>query len=168
MSPNVEEEQIHENEQVHDTLPDDRLLLEDESQSRVKEERKEEEVTPKSEPATAEVKEEQEDHDFEDSFRPEHVAEELQRLMADFPPVVDPIPQSESREGATAPDAFREMDGPYAPRRSRRYCGRTVSHDPLMFHTTIRMEHDHEASAQEEPIAQIDDKCPRFRLIWRH
>ena len=31
MSPNVGEEQIHDNEQVHDTLPDQRLLPEDES-----------------------------------------------------------------------------------------------------------------------------------------
>ena len=55
--------QIHDNEQVPHTLPNDRLLPEDESQSRVKEERKEEEATPKSEPATAEVKEEVGDHD---------------------------------------------------------------------------------------------------------
>ena len=53
-----------------------RLLQEDESQSRVKEERKEEDVTPKSEAATAGTKEEPDDHDSEDSFRPEHVVEE--------------------------------------------------------------------------------------------
>ena len=51
MSPNVEEEQ------VHDTLSASRLLPEDKSQSRIKEERKEEEVTPKSESAAAGVKE---------------------------------------------------------------------------------------------------------------
>ena len=155
MSPNAGEEQIHDNEQVHDTLPDDRLLPEDESQSRIREERKEEEVTPKSEPATAEVKEEIGDHDSEDSFRPEHVAEELHRLIAEFPPTVDPVPQRESREGATAPEAFREVDGPYAPRRSTRYRGRPVSPDPLLFHSTIWMEHDQEASVHEEPIVQV-------------
>ena len=42
MSSNVGEEQ------VHDTLSTSRLLPEDESQSRIKEERKEEDVTPKS------------------------------------------------------------------------------------------------------------------------
>ena len=94
-------------EQVHDTLPDDQLLPEDESQSRIKEERKEElAVAPKSEPATAEVKEKTGDHDSEDSFRPEHVEEELQRLIAEFPPAVDPVPQREVREGATAPEAY--------------------------------------------------------------
>ena len=80
---------------VHDTLPEDQQLPKDESQSRVKEERKDEEVTPKSEPATAEVKEEEGDQDSEDlneelrgtidafppdsedSLGPEHVADEL-------------------------------------------------------------------------------------------
>ena len=52
MSPNVGEEQ------VHDTLSASRLLPEDESQSRIKEERKEKDVTPKSEAATAGIKEE--------------------------------------------------------------------------------------------------------------
>ena len=112
-------------------------------------------MTPKSEPATAEVKEEVGDHDSKDSCRPEHAAEELQRLIAEFPPAVDPIPQRESREGATAPEAFREMDGPYAPRRSTRDRGRRASPGPLMFHTTIWMEHDQEASAHEEPIVQM-------------
>ena len=68
---------------------------------------------------------------------------------------MDPVPQRESREGATAPEAFREMDGPYVPRRSTRYRGRPVSPDPLMFHTTIWMEHDQEANAHEEPIVQM-------------
>ena len=97
-------------------------------------------MTPKSESATAGAKEEPGDHDSEDSMRPEHVAKELQRLIAEFPPAVDPVPQQpihEQREGATAPEAFREIDGPYAPRRSTRYRGRPVSPDPLMFHTTI-------------------------------
>ena len=170
MSPNVEDEQIHDQEQGHDTLPMNQLLPEDKSQSRVKEERKDEEVTPKSETAT-ESKEEVGDHDsedlseelrkhidefpphdFEDSLGPEHVADELQRLIARFPPAVDSVPQHESREGATAPEAFREDRGPYAPRRTGRHRGRLVSPDPFMFHTTICLEHDPEASAHEEPI----------------
>ena len=61
VSPNVEEGPIHDHEQVHDTLSEDPLLPKDESQSRVKEERKDEEVTTKSEPAAAEVKEEIDD-----------------------------------------------------------------------------------------------------------
>ena len=85
MNPNVGEEQVHE------TQPASRLLPEDESQSQVKEERKEENVTLKSEAATAEIEKEPRDHDSEDSSRPEHVAEELQTLMAEFPPAVDPV-----------------------------------------------------------------------------
>ena len=57
MSPNVGKDQVHE------TQPHSRLLPEDESQSRVKEGRKEEDVTPKSEAAPAEVKEEPGDHE---------------------------------------------------------------------------------------------------------
>ena len=48
MSPNVEEEPIDDHEQVPDIIPEDQLLPTDEPQSRVKEERKDEEVTPKS------------------------------------------------------------------------------------------------------------------------
>ena len=86
------------------------------------------------------------------------MAEELQRLVAEFPPAVDPVPQQaihEQREGAAAPEALREIDGPYAPKRSTRYRGRPVSPDPLMFHTTIWLERNREASAREEPIIQI-------------
>ena len=66
----------------------------------------------------------------------------------------------ESREGATAPDAAWENHGPHAPQRSRRYRGRPVSPDPFMFHTTIWMEHDPEASARahSEPIEQLRDR----------
>ena len=70
-------------EQVHDAMSASRLLQEDESQSRIKEERREEEVTPKSEAATVGSKEEPDEHDSEDSYRPEHEAEELQRLIAE-------------------------------------------------------------------------------------
>ena len=109
MSPNVEEEPIYDHEQVPDILPEDQLLPNDKPQSRVKEERKDEEVTPKSEPAAVETKEELSDqdvgdqdsdnlheesqrriaesppHDSEDSLGPEHVADELRRLAAEFP-----------------------------------------------------------------------------------
>ena len=155
MSPNVEEEQIHD-QQAHDTLPEDQLLPQDESQSRVKEERKDEEVTPKSEPAAADAKEEVGDQasedlheelqrnldafppDSEDSIGPKQVADELRRLAEEFPPV------AELTEGATAPGAFREHNGPYAPRRSGRHRVRPVSPDPFTFHTTNFMEHDRE------------------------
>ena len=79
MSPNEGEELIHE------TMPAARPSQDDESQPRIKEERKEEEVTPKSEAATVGTKDEPAEHDSQDSFRPEHVAEELQRLIAKFP-----------------------------------------------------------------------------------
>ena len=184
MSPNVEEEPIYDHEQVPDILPEDQLLPKDEPQSRVKEERKDEEVTPKSEPATVETKEELSDqdvgdqdsdnlreelqrrfdefppHDSEDSLGPEHVAEELRRLAIEFALVVESVPQHAPREGATAPEAFWENNVPYAPRRSRRYRGRPVSPDPLMFPTTIWLEHDQEASARvhEEPIEQLRDR----------
>ena len=73
-------------------------------------------------------------------------------------PVVDSVPQREPREGATAPGACWENNGPYAPRRSGRHRGRTVSPDPLMLHTTIWLEHDRDACAHEEAIEQLRDQ----------
>ena len=87
------------------------MLPKSEPQSRVKEE-----MNHKSEPATVETKEELSDqnvgdqtddlceelqrnidafppHDSEDSFEPEHVADELRRLAAEFPPVAASAPQ---------------------------------------------------------------------------
>ena len=160
MSPNVEEEPTRGHEQTSGTLPEHQLLPEDEPQSRRKEEIKEE-VTPKSEPAAVETKEEQSDqdegaqnsdvlheelqrsinelppHDSEDSLGPEHVADELRRLAAELPPRAESVPQRDPRVGATAPEAVGENNGPYAPQRSRRDRGRPVSPDPFMFHTTI-------------------------------
>ena len=90
-------------------------------------------MTPKTEPAAANAKEEVGDQDSEDlreelqrnldafppdsedSIGPERVADELRRLAEEFPPV------AESRE------AFTEHSGPYAPRRSGRHCARPVS-----------------------------------------
>ena len=104
MSPNVGGEEAL----IHETMSAARPSPDDESQPRIKEERKEEEVTPKSEAATVgTTKSEPDEHDSENSFRPEHVAEELQQLIAEFPLSVDPIPQQpihEQREGPTAPD----------------------------------------------------------------
>ena len=150
----------------------------------MKEERKDEDVTPKSEPATAEIKEESSNqdvgdqesddlheelqrrieefppHDSEDSLGPEHVADELRRLATQFTPIVESAPQHEPRGGATAPEAFWEDNGPYAPTKSRRHRGRPVSPDPLTFHTTIWLEDDREASARAhaEPIEQLRDQ----------
>ena len=56
MSPNVEEEPTYGREQASGSLPEGQLLPEDEPQSRGKEEIKDEEVTPKSEPAAVETK----------------------------------------------------------------------------------------------------------------
>ena len=70
----------------------------------------------------------------------------------------------DSRGGAIAPDATWENHGPYAPQRSRRNRGQPVSPDPFMFHSTIWVEHDQEASARahEEPIEQSRDRvCTR-------
>ena len=66
----------------------------------------------------------------------------------------------EPKGGATAPDTAWENHGPYAPQRSRRNRGRPVSSDPLMFHSTIWLELDQEASARahEEPIEQLRDR----------
>ena len=48
-----------------------------------------------------------------------------------------------------------KFDGPYAPRRSTRSRSRVISPDPLLFHDTIWLEHDREATAHEEPMMQI-------------
>ena len=150
MSPNVEEDQIHETTSVKDHRQMTSHNLES------KEERKEEDVTPKSEAATVGTKDEPAEHDSEDSLRPEQMGEELRRLIAEFPPSADSTPrQLDEQRGATAPCAPREFDGPYAPRRSTRSRGRAVSPDPLMFHHTIWLEHDREAAAHEEPVTQI-------------
>ena len=85
MSPNVEEEPIYDHEQVPDIVPEDQLLPKDEPQSRVKEERKDEEVTPKSEPAAVETKEESSDQDVGDQDS-DNLHEELQRRIDEFPP----------------------------------------------------------------------------------
>ena len=99
-------------------------------------------------------------HDSEDSSGPEHVADELRRLTEAHPQMTSSASTHESRGGATAPDSIWENHGPYAPQRLRRNRGRPASPDPLMFHSTIWMEHDQEASARahEEPIEQLRDR----------
>ena len=73
----MEEDQTHESTSAKPPLPDD------ESQPRIKEERKEEDVTPKSEQKmnrlslTLRI------------LRPEPIGEELRRLIAEFPPSTD-------------------------------------------------------------------------------
>ena len=177
----MEEEQTDASGQASGSVPEEQLLPKDEPQPRRKEEIKDEEVTLKSEPAAVETKEEPSEqdvaeqdsdalrqelqrsrdefppHDSEDSFGPEHVADELRRLVAEHPQMTGSVSPRESREGATAPDAAWENHGPYAPQRSRRYRGRTVSPDPFMFHTTIWLEHDPGASARahNERIEQL-------------
>ena len=189
MSPNVEEEQTYGRGQASGSLPEGHLSPEDEPQSRRKEEIKDEEVTPKLEPTAVETKEESSEqdvgdqdsdalreelqrsrdefppHDSEDSLGPEHVAESM--LMSSegssrntHQLIEGSAPPREPREGATAPDVAWENHGPYAPQRSRRHRGQPVSPDPFMFHTTIWLEHDSEASARvhEEPIEQLRDR----------
>ena len=75
MSPSVEEEQ------THDTTSAERPLPDDEPQPRIKEERKEEDATPKSEAATVGTKDEPAEHASGDSLRPEQMREELRRLI---------------------------------------------------------------------------------------
>ena len=133
MSPNVEEEQTYGCGRASDSLPEGQLLPEDEPQPRKKEEIKDEEVTPKSEPAAVETKEEQSEqdvgnqdsdalreelqrsrdefppHDSEDSLGPELVADELRRLAAEHPQISGSASPCEPREGAPAPDAAWEI-----------------------------------------------------------
>ena len=60
MSPNVEGDQTHESTSIKPPSPDD------ESQPRIKEERKEEDVTPKSETTPVGAKDEPAEPDSED------------------------------------------------------------------------------------------------------
>ena len=78
MSPNVEEEPTYGRGQASGSLPEGQLLPEDEPQSRRKEEIKDEEVTPKSEPAAVETKEEPSEQDVGDQDS-DTLREELQR-----------------------------------------------------------------------------------------
>ena len=79
MSPDVEEDQTHESTSV-------KPPPESESQARIKEERKEEDVTPKSDAATFGAKDEPAEPDSEDSLRPDQ-RENLRRLIDAFPPL---------------------------------------------------------------------------------
>ena len=66
----MEENQTHESNSVKPPSPDS------ESQPRIKEERKKEDVTPKSEAAPVGVKSEPTEPDSEDSVRPEELKRE--------------------------------------------------------------------------------------------
>ena len=120
----MEEKQTHESTSVKPPSPDS------ESQPRTKEERKEEDVTPKSDAAPVGVKNEPTDPDSEDSVRPEE-REELRRLIEALPPSSDSTPrQPEEHRGPTGLRTPREPIGPHGPRRSTRPRVRDVSPDP--------------------------------------
>ena len=145
----------------------------DEPQSR-KDSVKDEVATPKLEPTAKEELDEQDadgqdsdtlreelqsreavpPQDSEDSLGPEQVADELRRLTEAHAQMTGSTSFHDSRGGATAPDAVWDAHGPYAPQRARRSRGRTMAPDPLVFRSTIWLEHDQEASARahEEPI----------------
>ena len=153
MSPSVEEEQTIAIRLASGSVSEGQPLPKDEPQSR-NEDIKEEVVTPKSEPAALETKEELSEqdagdqdsdtlreelqrsrdefppHDSEDSLGPEHVAAELGRLTAAHSQMTGSASTRESREGATAPHSTWENHGPYAPQRSRRNRGRQLSPRP--------------------------------------
>ena len=99
MSPNVEGDQTHESTSVKPPSPDS------ESQPRTKEEKKEEDVTPKSEAAPVGVKDEPAEPDSEDSLRPEQ-REELRRLIAEFPPSSDSTHDNRMSMGGPQPRVY--------------------------------------------------------------
>ena len=90
-------------EQIHETMSAARPSHDDESQPRIKEERKEEDVIPKSEAATVGTKDEPAERDSEDSLRPEQMPEELRRLIAEFPPSADSTPRRQMNKGGPQP-----------------------------------------------------------------
>ena len=129
----------------------------EESQPPVKEERKEEDVTPKSEAAQVGTREEPTEPDSEEPAGPEE-QEELRRALDAFPfaPSSDTTPQqTEEHRGSTGLRTPREPIGPYAPRRSTRPYVRGISPDQFILHQTIWMEHDRDAAAHEDPVTQI-------------
>ena len=105
-------------------------------------------------------------------MNPERVAEELNRLSGTQVPMVSVHTQPDSEEGASAPNSARNREGaaapdardrnhgPYAPQRVGRYRGSLRSPDPLLFNTTIWINHDQEASARrcDDPIDQLRDR----------
>ena len=109
----------------------------------VKVERKEEDVTPKSE--TPQVGEEQ---------------EELRRLPDAFPQVPSSEPTPRHSVPTRGPQACAHLGAtsPYAPRRSTGPCADGRSPDSVLFHQTIWMEHDRGAAAHEDPVTQIRQK----------
>ena len=188
MSPSVEQRQTTVNLQTSGPMSSDTSLLKDEPQTRisqvkpeaisskqerpasdVKEELSEPEAKEQSSEAQ-EVKEETQPPDSEDSIDAERVADELRRLTESQEHATDVIANCASDEGAAAPTSAhpqgeatasdlpwnRETDGPYAPQRS----GRLQSPSPSMFHSTIWVEHDQEASARahDDPVRQLHDR----------
>ena len=147
----MEQNQPQETTSVKQPSPDEG------SHHPVKVERKEEDVTPKSETAQVGAKEEPTEPDSEEPAGPEE-QEELRRRMDAFPfaPSSDSTPrQSEATRGPTGLRTPREPTGPYAPRRSTGPYVRGISPDQFLFHQTIWMEHDRSAAAHEDPVTQI-------------
>ena len=129
----------------------------EESQPPDKEERKEEDVTPKSKAAQFGTKDEPTEPDSEEPAGPEE-QEELRRALDAFPfaPSSDSTPrQSEEHRGPIGLRTPREPIGPYARRSSTRPRVCEVSPDPFMFHQPFGWKHDRDAAAHEDPVTQI-------------
>ena len=62
-------------------------------------------MTPKSEAATIGTKDEPAEPDSEDSLRPEHMGEELRRLIAELPPSSGSTPRQLDEQGGPQPRA---------------------------------------------------------------
>ena len=171
MSPSVKEEQTTANGLASGSMSEGLPLPKDEPQSRA-DRTKVEVETPKPESTTFDVKEELSEqeaddqtsevlreelqrsreeippHDSEDSLGPEHVADELRRLTEAQAQMTGSIPPRKSGGGATASYSTWENHDPSAPQRLRSNRGGSQTPDPHMFHSTIWLRHDQEASAR--------------------
>ena len=113
-------------------------------------------------PASVKQEERPPDPDSEDSFTPERVVEEVQRLLGVQESRIGASEQPEGgreaipppapvtpRERVSASETTREQGyGPYAPQGIGRARQRYSSPDPFLFNTTIFLEHT--ASANEK------------------
>ena len=126
MSPNVKLNQPHETTSVKHEPADDT------SPRPRKRERTDGDVTPKSEPSQAEVKEEPGEQEESDGPAPPELQEELRRAREDFPP-----PSSSD----TTPRQAEVSIGP-------------TGVFPVT-HRTIWISFDRDAVASEKPLTQI-------------
>ena len=108
----------------------------DDTSPRPKRERTDGDVTPKSEPSQAEVKEEPREQEEADGPASSVLQEELRRAREDFPPASSSEP---------------------TPRQVEAPIGSTGPHVPAfpVFHRTIWIEFDRDAVDSEEPLTQI-------------